>query len=209
MEFEKIGFDMEKLNSIRSFSGRVKYCQQNLERVGSGSARVVFALDEERVIKIASNEKGIAQNDVESDFGLQDMYGDIVNKVHDACEDGKWIIADRLAKITKKQMLDHLGVSGGQLEEVCLLINNYVNQHKHDILSFKDSINANKTLENLIEMSMNYDLLAGDFSRTNSWGMGKDGHIKLIDNGLSKNVFNTHYLKHKSVCFPDDFSLRR
>lgn len=55
-------FNMEEMLSLDSYSARVRYCQQRLQKIGNGSSRVVFAVDDEKVLKVAKNKKGIAQN---------------------------------------------------------------------------------------------------------------------------------------------------
>lgn len=65
-------FSFEQLKSIPSFKGRLKYCIDTLGfRIGSGSSRTCFQLDDNRILKLAMNEKGIAQNSVE---GQRDYY---------------------------------------------------------------------------------------------------------------------------------------
>lgn len=59
-------FSFEELKAIKSFKGRYEYCLKTLGPTqGRGSSRVVFQLSDERVLKLALNEKGIAQNEVE------------------------------------------------------------------------------------------------------------------------------------------------
>lgn len=56
-------FSFEKLSSINSFRGRITYCKQHLgEPVGTGSSRMAFQMSDDKVLKLAWNNKGIAQN---------------------------------------------------------------------------------------------------------------------------------------------------
>ena len=57
-----VGFNMKTLISLPSFAKRLQYCMQYLKKIGAGSSRVVFAVDNEKVLKVAKNEKGIEQN---------------------------------------------------------------------------------------------------------------------------------------------------
>lgn len=68
------GFSFDELKNIGTFSGRMRYCKEKLGfPIGSGSSRVCFQLDDDRILKLARNEKGIAQNEVE---GRIDYYLD-------------------------------------------------------------------------------------------------------------------------------------
>lgn len=72
---ENFSFDM--LKSIRSLRGRLKYCKKHLGLpLGKGSSRICFQLDDDRILKLAINNKGIAQNEVE---GRPDWYLDAMD----------------------------------------------------------------------------------------------------------------------------------
>jgi hypothetical protein len=51
-------FSLEEFSQIRSFKGRVDYCEQRLQRLGSGSSRIAYKVDDEKCLKIAKNQKG-------------------------------------------------------------------------------------------------------------------------------------------------------
>ena len=54
------------LDEIRSFRGRFKYCTEHLwNAIGKGSSRAVFQIDDEKILKLAINNKGIMQNTAE------------------------------------------------------------------------------------------------------------------------------------------------
>lgn len=56
------GFSLEQLSNIRSFRDRLAYCKQMLgPSIGKGSSRIVFQIDDEKVLKLAMNGKGVAQ----------------------------------------------------------------------------------------------------------------------------------------------------
>lgn len=58
-------FSFDTMLSIRSYAGRLKYIASILPKLGSGSSRTVYPVDDEKVLKVARNDKGIAQNEVE------------------------------------------------------------------------------------------------------------------------------------------------
>lgn len=58
------GFSFETLTSLSSYKKRIAYCKQMLgQPIGNGSSRIVFQISDERVLKVAKNQKGIAQNE--------------------------------------------------------------------------------------------------------------------------------------------------
>jgi mRNA-degrading endonuclease RelE of RelBE toxin-antitoxin system len=57
-------WSIEEFKKLNSFNARIKYCNQHLTRISSGSSRVVYKIDDEKVLKLAKNKKGLAQNEV-------------------------------------------------------------------------------------------------------------------------------------------------
>ena len=56
-------FDLNQFKSIKSFKGKVLYAKEKLGNpIGMGSSRVVFRVDDNKVLKLAKNPKGQAQN---------------------------------------------------------------------------------------------------------------------------------------------------
>ena len=82
----KQNFLPEFLN-IKSFSGKMKYANERLTRIGSGTGRVVYDIDGEKVLKLAKNPKGIAQNEAEAGAGYYRDTQHIVTVVFDSADD--------------------------------------------------------------------------------------------------------------------------
>ena len=57
-----VSFNMDEFKGIRSFADRVKYCENRLKKLGAGTSRRVYQIDNEKCLKLAKNRKGIAQN---------------------------------------------------------------------------------------------------------------------------------------------------
>src|SRR5690606_18813558 len=74
---------LQQLSKIPSFAARIKFCNENFNKITSGSARVIYQYDNDYVIKLAKNDKGLAQNNTESDGFLQQNY-DIITKAIDS-----------------------------------------------------------------------------------------------------------------------------
>ena len=50
-------FDLEQFRTLKSFNQRIQYCNKTLKRLSSGSSRIVYQIDNARVIKLAQNKK--------------------------------------------------------------------------------------------------------------------------------------------------------
>lgn len=76
-------FNMEEFKNIRSFAGIVAYCRKHLTRIAEGSSRMVFKIDDEKVLKLAKNRKGLGQNKAEADMGYNEGYFTCIAHVSD------------------------------------------------------------------------------------------------------------------------------
>lgn len=66
LEARKEGFRVDMLRQLPSFRAKIRYCNQWLgPYMGSGSSRLVYEIDDNVVLKLAKNNKGIAQNEKE------------------------------------------------------------------------------------------------------------------------------------------------
>lgn len=117
-------FDMKEFKAIRTFVGRVNYCNSRLKYLGRGSSRMVYEIDDEKVLKLAYNSKGVAQNQAEADWMLE-RYG-IFAEVYDMHPDYLWIEMEK-AIPAKKSDFDRIygGLSGK--------FNNFFIEWKYDI----------------------------------------------------------------------------
>lgn len=104
-------WNKEEFKKISSYAGKIKYAATHLKRISSGSGRVVFVIDDKKALKMAKNEKGVAQNEVEVDWGAQDMYGDIIAKIYDFDEVGyRWIEMELAKKISMGKFRELTGI---------------------------------------------------------------------------------------------------
>ena len=65
------GFDVEQFKELKTFRERLQYCKERLKKLGAGTGRIAYQIDDGTVLKLAKNAKGVAQNDVENDSYIQ------------------------------------------------------------------------------------------------------------------------------------------
>lgn len=199
-------FSFSEFNNIPSYAGKLKYAASHLTRLGSGSARTVFQVDDAKVIKIAKNVKGLGQNNTEADWSLQ-QYGIVarVFEIGDTIKDEGpfWLEMELARKVSPKRFAQLTGVS---LEDVW----KYLQWWKHDNgpkrgLSIalepelKQRMEDSEWFQDLFSVINDYDMESpGDFGRTSTYGeVLRDGvpSVVLIDFGLSKGVYYDYYAK--------------
>ena len=95
---------LTKFETIRSFAKRIEFANTYLNRIGSGSGRIVYDIDGTKVFKIAKNSKGIAQNEIESSIGRDYMAEHIVTEVFESADDNSWLIAEKGKKVNERRI---------------------------------------------------------------------------------------------------------
>ena len=186
------GFDMDLFKSMKSFSKRVKYANEKLQRLASGSSRIIYKIDDKKVLKLAKNAKGIAQNTTEGDWGLNDMYGDIIAKMIDKDdENDMWIVSEYAKKISPNRFKQLLGTD--IITFYSYLFKRIEYNQKNNIYVKELDKETIELLENIefvhdvIDMIINFDIAIGDFMRISTYGE-IDGKLVIVDYGLTKSV---------------------
>jgi tRNA nucleotidyltransferase/poly(A) polymerase/GNAT superfamily N-acetyltransferase len=186
--------------NIKTFSGKMEYAKQNLQRIGSGTGRIVYDIDGQKVLKLAKNTKGIAQNAEESSIGRDYYVANIVTEVFEAADDDSWLIAEKAKKVNENRIKQLTGIPS--LTELYYYLSQFKEENKGRRSWYSVSVEVKEILDendfamSLKELIANYDQSAGDMSRPSSYGeVLHDGQptIVLTDYGLSDEVYNTHY----------------
>ncbi|MFW6219468.1 MAG: DUF5661 family protein [bacterium] len=199
-------FDMEYFKSLPSFNKRIQYANEKLRKIGTGSGRIVYQIDDDKVLKLAKNKKGIAQNEVEYSLGNDYYFNDITAEVYDADEDNySWIEMKLAKKLTPNRFKHLVGIDFNTYKDLLKrYIQNIIKPNKYYNLDplTKDQleiIENNEFISNIIDVFSNYDNLEfGDFYRLSSYGE-VDNNVVLVDYGLNDEVYSSHYLKEEEL----------
>ena len=191
-------FSFDVLKQIPSFRGRLQYCIKTLGfRCGTGSSRTCFQLDDNRILKLALNNKGIAQNELE---GRMDIYLDSLGvrpTIFDETDsDNNWFIvceyvlparvADfkRLLDITWKEFYNFIRTCEIEKEG---------GRPPIDWETFYHMLEDNEKLSNIHDFISNYDISCGDLLRITNYGLSRNNGIVILDTGLDSEVWNQYY----------------
>jgi len=196
-------WDKSKYKSNNSFASRVRYAQERAKRIGSGSSRLAFEIEYQgrpTVLKIAKNQKGIAQNEYESqmlnDYYLTGMGITIPMIDHDEeNEPPTWIHVEKAEKMTAALFRKHF--NGLSPDEAIHLVKYMTGKWQIQVPpevseKYNEIYEENETLNSLVELVGNYDIEPGDFARLANWGIYKNEPV-IIDIGASSEVISTHY----------------
>lgn len=201
-------FSFQEFDNITSYAHKIKYATQHLQRLSSGSSRVIFKIDDEKVLKVAKNIKGLAQNNTEQDYYIQQWHSDIVAKVFKVGDEvknvGPFYLEMELArKITPKRFQTILGISVDEIGKYLLHMSVLHGKRRYgywDDNARVAELDEMEFVRELWEMIQNFNMAyPGDFSRINSYGeVLRDGEptVVLVDFGLSHGVWMDYYAKN-------------
>ena len=188
-----VSWDIDEFKNLKTFGEIIKYCEENLTRISSGSARIVYKIDDEKVLKLAKNKKGIAQNEVEIGYSNDYYARNIVAETFEYDDDYLWLemqLAKKLDRATFKRItnLDFNSYVYG-----IIFYSGKENNHQSETLKY---LLENDFFLTVIDFINTFELPCGDFTKLNSYGLvNKDGKesIVLIDYGLTDKVFDDFY----------------
>jgi hypothetical protein len=185
------GFSMETLLSFSSYSDRIKYANKNLEYINHGSSRTVFGVDEKKVLKVARNDRGLAQNGAEVRFSKKQI--PICARVFKWADDNSFIEMERAEPIDDMAIFEYgTGITS------MFLFHEYLGElsYREDKVNIK-GFTDNPWVQELVKFAKdNKYELPGDFTTLSAYGIvhRKEGwRVVIIDYGFTPSVHNDYY----------------
>jgi hypothetical protein len=195
------GFSFDEFKKIRSYRGKMNYARQYLGKpLGTGSSRVVYRVDNDKVLKLAKNEKGIHQNEAETNFYGDAYYEDIIAKVIDFDDqDGYWTEME-LAFRAKHD--DFKRLWGIKFKDLYFYLERRYqeNNGRQPTWSIdekiKEELDNSDDVMHLVSFMFDSTTLPSDLCKMNSWGIVKREYgdaLVLIDFGFTDEVYESYY----------------
>ena len=195
------GFSLEEFKKINGFAGKVRYASKHLGNpIGQGTSRVVYRVDNTKVLKLAKNRKGVAQNEVETTWGNFSYYHDIIAKIFDADYDGNlWVEMELATRATKPDFKRLWGVDFKYLDQY--LTNREEEKNKkgrfyHLEPEITEEFDLNEYVGDLVGFMYDFNGMASDLGKLSSYGivhrpMGE--YLVVIDYGFNNDVWKGYY----------------
>lgn len=181
---------LKNIEKLETYHARKKYAERNLKHLSSGSSRIVYLTPEKTILKLAKNDRGIAQNKAEANPKMKSKY---LNKILKHAHNHAWIETTFLKKITEKQFKKQTGLEfndfGDAIRFGLKSISSSKGLEKPDNF---DEVEESEIYKEVKDVGERFKLMPGDIARISSWGT-KDDHPVLIDAGLTKDVYEEYY----------------
>jgi len=197
-----IGFDLNKFKEIKTHTGKIEYAEQYLGKpLGQGSSRIVYKVDDTKVLKLARNKKGLAQNSAETDWHQFNI--PILAKIFDFDDNDLWVEMELARKAKLSDFKKILNVNFKLLMSYLTYKENLIKRGKKlaELYSYIpqeqiDYLDEIEEISDLVEFMVDSNSPVGDLSKLNSWGVVKrDGQEKLVlvDYGLTEETYKCYY----------------
>lgn len=200
-------FSLDALEKLHSFAGKIRYCEAHLQRISQGSSRIVYRFDNNTVLKLAKNPKGLAQNEEEvSKSNESDLFAHVFRFEGENCS---WIVSEYARKATAA---DFRRLTGHDFKFVKEYIKLSASQYSRSRFNrWNPSPEWEEFLEGVMNMETpnweffyeineyltNYQLEAwGDLTRPSTWGVASrqnGDELVIVDYGLSDEVADKYY----------------
>lgn len=181
---------LNNIENLETYNARKKYAERNFTHLSSGSSRIVYLTGDKTILKLAKNDKGIAQNKAEANPKMKSKY---LNIIISCAKNHAWMETHYLDKITEKEFEEMTDLKFEDFGEAIRygLKNVSENSDMKKPDNF-DKVCKSDIYKELQDVGDKFKLMPGDLARISSWGT-KDGRPVLIDAGLTKEVFADFY----------------
>lgn len=212
LEARKEGFRVDMLRQLPSFRAKIRYCNQWLgPYMGSGSSRLVYEIDDNVVLKLAKNNKGIAQNEKEYSIKNDNYKSDfnIFPKVFNGSdeENFQWILAE---SVVPAEADDFKKATGFPWKIVKQFIVTVFNRYAYRMSRLEGSL-TDEQYEKIMEYDeensyffheledylSNYQVSpVNDYFRIANWGLtlrGNQPYMVILDDGIDDEILDKYY----------------
>jgi len=192
-------WNAEEFSKLSTFSQRKQYCDTHLQKISSGTGRIVYKIDDQKVLKLAKNQKGVAQTEAEIDLGKVSYFSHMLAEIFHYDKNNLWVEMELARKVTPNAFKKIVGVDINLFR--MYLINwdkERYNQRRVFAISPEELENINKSefCEDVRQFVNDSGIGVGDLGKLSTWGLvTREGYesLVLIDYGLTSAVYDSYY----------------
>lgn len=188
-------WDRAMYNERIPFTRRVQYAKERAKRLGSGSSRIAFVIPyqgRDTVLKIAKNNKGMAQNEVEAstldDYIMREIGIMIPLIDYDEENDRPTWIHTEFASKAKDS--DFVKACGGTLQQLVSYGRKFRGEKSWIDTSSIDE--ESELVQRFTDYIGNYNPNLNDYIDIRNWGI-YNGKLVIIDAGFNDDVSKLYF----------------
>jgi hypothetical protein len=178
---------LKQLSDIKLFDDRIKFAKDHWKFLGEGSSRTAFEINDELIIKVSHNDKGLAQTKVEMNPEAQ---RDCTVPVVVADAEGKWVVIRNSKPLPKTRFKELVGFGFDPFMDA--LYYKFNNETDEKPPREYDEIEKHPLFICVAELIFSTDQQAGDILKPSSW-RELDGKPVISDYGLDRETYQSLY----------------
>jgi hypothetical protein len=187
-------FSIDQLRSFQDLSQILGYIQATVgvAKIGEGQGRLVYKLGDGTVLKVAKDENGQVQNQTEAESCGSNGNEDLFPEVRESDPDGKWLISEEAAPMTRVLFRQLTGMGWGDfVSALAGAFPHKLNKEKTSEGSIQHNRNSfeaqysNLFFRKIISVIKDCKYEPGDISKLDSWGI-INGKPVIIDSGFAE-----------------------
>jgi len=191
-------FNYDEFSELQTIKEVKEYIDSTLFPIFSagkqkrGTSRMAYGL-EDNVLKVAINQAGIAQNNMEA--RIQNR-SELFTKVFDMHPRALWIIVEKVYPFENIDEFEHhTGIPKNLFSSKWLYDVIRYKFTKSNIKNLKKYNLSDDAIKTLIEIGdiINLGVIYGDARNPEHWGLNKFGDLKLFDFGLDSTMHSNFY----------------
>ena len=190
------------------FSTIRDYCDRHLGLPdGEGSSRVAYQIDDNRVLKLAKNKKGLAQNKAEAACYMRSTSNnDLFPKIFDTSDNGLWIDCEFVLPAKGSDFLECTNYDWDEFTEIVSDLSDYPKLSPDNYYKkwLDKLVNTDYLIAELFQYIVKDGAPVGDVRRIENWGMtNRNGtpRMVLLDSGLTWNILKDFYWRPTSSSY--------
>jgi hypothetical protein len=213
LELEEGKFNPDVLNDMANSDEMIIALAGKLPLLGQGSSRAAFLLDSKRVLKIAINEKGYAQNTAELELANNPGVAPLVTKIFRVGKDNSWLVSELVRPLTSEKEFQQLtsvpwsflvsfmqfyadsGDIGEAFESTVadVITRDKKNRSPSPGISVRGIEHVPFVGRLFTALANRPDMMPGDMTIVSHWGKTPDQRVVLMDSGFTRDVYDAHY----------------
>mgnify|MGYP001586835934 CR=1 FL=1 len=168
--------------------------QQGVKYIGEGSSRIVFLVDNDKVLKVAKNKAGLAQNEAEVNVVTHPRTNRLLlADIYDySTRDFRWVLSEYAKEPTPEEFKEIIKLSFNWFE----MFLDYYSEDSIEEFGIRYASKTGKrferkTKEFLVSLMSTINVVsleARDLGRLEQWGITKDNRLVLVDYGFDSKV---------------------
>ena len=182
---------------ISHFKALKDYCVNHLGKpIASGSSRLVFQIDDEKVLKLAYNSAGIAQNKEEALWDKQQY--DFIPKIFQIGKNYEWIVCEYVLPAELDDFKHCIGIDWIGMKDFIETVYSLYSSANAPLRysDMDDLIDEHEILADLSDYMYKNRIPSGDITRIENWGLAKrngEAYPVLLDHGFNLEVYKNFY----------------